>query len=43
MTYKEDLIRVQQYEIDALRKKVELLQAKLEITQAQIKDYDQSK
>lgn len=43
MTYKEDLIRVQQYEIDALRKKVELLQAKLEITQAQIKDYEQSK
>jgi hypothetical protein len=43
MTYKEDLIRVQRYQIDALQKRVEFLESQLEITQAQIKDYEQSK
>lgn len=41
MTYNEDLIRILQAEVDTLRKKVEELEAKLEVTNQNLKkDYE---
>ena len=37
MTYNEDLIRLLKTEVDALRSKVEELEAKLEVTQLNLK------
>lgn len=37
MTYNEDLIRVLQAEVDTLRNKVEELEAKLEVTNQNLK------
>lgn len=41
MTYNEDLIRILEAEVNALRKKVEELEAKLEVTNLNLKkDYE---
>lgn len=38
MTYNEDLLRLREAEAEALRKKVEMLEAKVEILTQQIKE-----
>ena len=40
MTYKDDLLRLREQEAVALRKKVEELEAKIEILTKQIQEYD---
>ena len=40
MTYRDDLLRLREQEAVALRKKVEELEAKIEILTKQIQEYD---